>query len=203
MRPFLKLVVCFYAVYLSGCAPENGVDSHVSCPSPVSMNDGEIVTYIFTYANGETLNHTLTKAQDGDESGEVIYSVSDGRTSNYKLSDLCANKPVSLTAEAFFLLLDGGSLSILRGVEQTFSDESEKPPLEFIEKSCSDVTLTVPAGVFSTQACVFDAKDSSESFTSYVQANQEAATPLRGLIKHVWSDSSRKVTVELTEWNGL
>lgn len=186
-------------MYLSGCIPENGNDNAASCPSPASMSDGEIVTYKFTYENGETLNHTFTKLQDGNESGEVIYSISDGRTFNYELNKLCPNKPATLTSEAFFLLLDGS----LKEVALPSSDGNEKPPIEFVKTSCNHVTLTVVAGIFSAQTCTFDAKDSSESFTNYVHNNQGADTPLSGLLKYKWNNASQKVTVELTEWNRL
>lgn len=203
MRCFFKTgYLLFMVVLLIGCK-SSGIssDNSNSCPAPARMSDGEIVAYAFTYTNGVVINHTITKMPDGDESGKIRYSVSDGREFNYSLKELCSNRAISLSNEEMFLLLDGALTGKL--MENDPSSTDSKTPVEFIEKVCSDVLLALPAGEFPARMCTYVSKDGAESFSKYIHINQENNTPLLGLLQYHWTNSAQEITVKLIEWNGL
>lgn len=191
-------------VFLVGCgsesSPPSGSPGAASCPSPLRMSDGEIVTYSFAYEDGGRADHTITKIADGNDLGEIVYSISDGRVFNVNLIELCggSNSPILGTEESFLLL--GSSLIV-----QAPKDDNQDalPPLDFSEQDCTQETTTVEAGNFVASRCTFVASGSQVSFTQTIHESLGQATPLLGLLKFELANTARDVVVELKEWNGL
>ena len=198
------IIYLFILLFFMGC---NSTETYSSYAPSITMSDGEVVTYKFTYADGSTTTHTITKVSDGNEQGEIIYSISNGKTSNYILSEL-APKNIPLSDEESFLMFGGSSL--LKKVDNSNStniaegiDVPNTTALIMIEESCTQTMFTVGAGEFLTHICKYVAEDNSSSFTKYQHISLEANTPLGGRLKYQESNSKEEVTVELIEWNGL
>lgn len=196
-------LVAASTLVLTACQTESsspGPSTSASCVAPMRMSDGEIVTYQFTYANGEQTKHTITKVADGDESGEIVYSASDGRASNRVLKDVCSEKnSVPLGREEAFLLT-GASLIM----SDSQDDSSSAPaPLEFSEESCTEQNTIVPAGEFAAVHCRYIAANSNVSFTQTSQQTLGGAKPLGGLLNYELNNTNHDVVVELIEWNGI
>jgi hypothetical protein len=189
-------------VLLIGCKPPGtSNDGSISCPEPARMSDGEIVTYAFTYSNGNTITHTITKMPDGDESGKIHYSISDGREFNYSLKNLCSSRAIPLSNEEVFLFLDGALTGKI--VENDPLNTNSKSPVEFIETVCNDILITLPAGEFPARMCTYVSKDDTETFSKSIHINQNNSTPLLGLLQYHWTNHQQEITVELIEWNGI
>ncbi len=204
MKPFHIVLMVVSSAILAACgsdsSPPENPSRAASCPAPVVMTDGEMVTYSFTYSDGEQTDHTVTKVADGNEAGEVIYSVSDGRTANFVLSDLCAGvNPTSLGTEEAFLLA-GASLI---PSEPPNRNQDAPPPIDFNQQSCAQASATVAAGEFLANQCTFASTSSDISITQATHQALGQAMPLLGLLKLGTHKTKRDVVVELKEWNGL
>lgn len=200
---FFRNLLFLLIFILSGCQSLwEYASGKGACPTLPSMSEGEIVTYTFTYSDGVTTSHTITKAHDGDEQGEIVYNISDGNTSNYKLKDLCPKGP-SLSDEQAFLLL--GDVSLVANTEKSFENGLfGTPSSEWIKEGCARISLTVKAGEFSAEKCTYVTEDRSESYSTFSHFNNgESPTPLSGLLKYEEQSGDKNVTVELSEWNEL
>lgn len=184
----------------SESSPPSGSPGSASCPSPLRMSDGEIVTYSFAYVDGTQTNHTITKIADGDEMGAIVYSISDGRTFNVNLKELCGGNNGSRLGIEESFLLTGSSLVVS---SQQNDDQDAPSPLDFSEQNCSQETVVVDAGEFSANRCTFVANGSPVSFTRTEHESLGQATPLGGLLKFELTNTARDVIVEIQEWNGI
>lgn len=197
-------LIALMAIAVVSCgsesSPPSGSPGSASCPSPLRMSDGEIVTYSFTYVDGAQTNHTITKIVDGNALGEIVYSVSDGRTFNVNLKELCGGSYGSILGTEESFLLTGSSL--IASVQQN-DDQDAPPPLDFSEQNCSQETVIVDAGEFFANRCMFVANGSPVSFTRTEHESLGQATPLGGLLKFELTNTARDVLVEIQEWNGL
>jgi len=176
-------------------------------PSTLKMNIGEVVTYTFTYPDGKTTRHTLTKEPDGNILGEIIYDF-DGTSYNYVIFKNYAN--IDLYFNETMFLLYGSPLS--NTVEKEMHTDElnfdavavSPPPSGHVGESCNDSIVNVVAGEFPVEICINNNEYDNKLVTKYTNINYLGdAKPLDGLFKYEQVSNGKVHTVELTYWNGL
>ncbi|GEM_PF-5730051 len=222
MKPIYPLLFSLTtALALSGCGGGGGGDDDdvAECATLPMMNDGEEVTYVFREDDGSEVRHTITKLEDGDPAGDILYTTDTGGEAVYSLSQACypiegqANTGARFTREAAFLLT-GGALLLDRGefdfafnyADSPFGIPPSNTPAGYELAGCEDKGIDLEIATFTAESCTYLSEETGGDFfvREMVFPSEESPTvPLRGLISYREVHLFNNVTVELVGWNGL
>jgi len=178
------LLLLFISIAVMGCQTES-TTGEPSTIAPVTMSDGEVVSYRFSYSDESkpTAIHTIVKTKDAKPSGKITYSINNENNTIMQLGKL---DNVNLTDEQSFLLYDSKLLQTGGVVNAILILEEQ-------------ISLTVESGTFPVYKNIYTINDANKTYYNHI----DNIKPLKGLVKYVWSEGNTTITVELIEWNSL
>ena len=184
----------------------SGGTTVLSNSSTSKMADGEVVTYTFTYPDGKTTQHTITKVTDDNIYGDIIYDFDD-TTYHYVISEDNIKSYINETSFLLYGSLLSSSVEKEREKEEKYfgTDTTVSgPPPFYTSEGCNESIVNVIAGEFPANICTYYSEDNNTFLTKYSHSNSlEDAKPLDGLFKEERIANGEVTTVELTYWNGL
>lgn len=209
MKIISLLAVAGMLSFLSGCNGSNSSDDTDSdnledntsiCPAGSFMQPGQVLRFDYTYVDGTTVEYQVDKERDGDNTGYVTITNSDGLHNRFQLKDVCVSKDLSLSSEELFLVQGGDAIPFPSILSTDDADDTgDKVAVTPQENSvqCSDSRIEVTAGSFDAIKCL-SSIDGDVYQTTYNLPGDEG--PLRGLVYLEQEFEEGQVIVELTYW---